>query len=122
MTNGQAQSWLDWHRPNGMVLDIPIPGIPTRQHVWCVPIDAEHTKLMLVSARELSWWNPIRFAFGFTEDRILLEDQAVVESHDPKEVPQPGVEKSVATDKATLRFRAWYLARASAARKAGAAR
>lgn len=91
-----------------MVLDIPIPGMATRQQVWCVPVDAGHTRLMLASSREMAWYNPARFAFSFAEDRILLEDRAVVESHDPPEIPPPAQERHVASDKATLRFRAWY--------------
>jgi len=63
---------------------------------------------MIASAREMAWYNPLRFAFSFYEDRILLEDKNVVESHDPPEVPAPRLEKHVTSDKATLRFRQWY--------------
>jgi hypothetical protein len=40
--------------------------------------------------------------------RIAAQDQAVVESSDPPEVPPAGEERSVGTDRATLHFRKYY--------------
>jgi phenylpropionate dioxygenase-like ring-hydroxylating dioxygenase large terminal subunit len=109
--NGQElDSWIEWWRPNGMCLNIPIPHMGMRQHVWCVPVDDTHTRMILVAVRELSWWNPMNLVFANTEDKALLEDKAIIETSFPVEVPDAAAEKHVPTDKATLRFRAWYLA------------
>jgi len=43
--------------------------------------------------------------FSAQNARIADEDRAVVESPFPSEVPPPGVEHSVGTDRATLQFR-----------------
>jgi hypothetical protein len=49
--------------------------------------------------------------FDYMNKRIAKEDQAVVESSCPAEMPPAGAEKSVRTDALTLRFRKDYFAR-----------
>lgn len=104
-----GDAWLEWSRPVGMVLNIPAGPIPYRQHVFCVPGAAGETRMMVLSAMRLptglGWASSVAGAF---ERRILEEDRAVVESSDPPEVPPPGAEASVASDRPTLIFRSWY--------------
>jgi phenylpropionate dioxygenase-like ring-hydroxylating dioxygenase large terminal subunit len=101
---------LDWLRPNGMQLDIPIPGRTWRQHVWCVPQEEHTTRLFLLSARSFLRYNPLGWLMDQFNIYIASEDRGVVQST-PDRVPPPSEEKSVATDRATLAFRRWYLQR-----------
>ncbi len=101
-------SSLEWRRPNGMVLHLGFGSRRIRQHVFCVPVDDQHTRMILVSARDFGRWNPLLAIFDRFNRRILSEDRGVVESIRPFEVPAPGEEKSVATDAATLHFRRYY--------------
>lgn len=100
---------LRWRRPNAMILDTIPKGPIQRQHIWCVPVDETTTRMMLVSARNFGRYNPFVWLFDRVNRRILAEDQRVLESSDPPEVPDPREEHSVVTDGPTLRFRAWYL-------------
>jgi phenylpropionate dioxygenase-like ring-hydroxylating dioxygenase large terminal subunit len=98
-------------RPNGMVLTVVTPVGELRQHVYCVPLEPGRTRMLLVSTSRRPWWArliPTTIFEGF-EDRILLEDQAVVESAPPGSVLEGGqAERSVASDRPTLRFRRYY--------------
>ena len=47
-------------------------------------------------------------AFHGVNRKVIFEDRAVVESSFPTRVPRPTEEKSVPTDKVTLRLRSWY--------------
>lgn len=100
---------LRWRCPNAMILDTIPRGPVQRMHVWCVPVDASTTRMMLVSARDFGRYNPLLRLFDRVNRRILKEDQAVLESSDPPEVPDPRQEVNMPTDQPTLRFRAWYL-------------
>lgn len=106
---GHRTASLRWRSPNAMILDTIPSGRVQRMHVWCVPIDQEHTRMMLVSARDFGHYNPLVWLFDRVNRRILDEDRAVLESSDPPEVPDPREEVNVPTDGPTLRFRAWYL-------------
>lgn len=105
-------SRVEWRRPCGMVLALHTPVGELRQHIFCVPAAPGQTTMLLVSAARRPWWArllPVTLFHGF-EDRILREDQHVVETSPPGSVLDPAVasaERSVATDKPTLRFRAW---------------
>jgi hypothetical protein len=104
-----SNSWIDWLRPNGVVLHIPIPGKAYRQHVYCVPVDDEHTKMMLVTTRDFAIHNPLGRLADLYSLRVMAEDRHVVESIRPMEVPPPVDAQSAArTDRATLEFRKWY--------------
>lgn len=106
---GQSQmDPLEWRRPNGMVLRILNKEKKIRMHVFCVPVDDDHTRMIIVSAR-----NFMRFAlvtwFSDRYNRVIVnEDRAVVESSQPREVPPPAEEVSVASDGPTLHFRRYY--------------
>lgn len=100
---------LIFTRPNGMSLDTIPKGPVLRIHVWCVPIDARRTRMILAVARNFGQYNPLVWWFDRFNDRVLAEDRAVVESSDPPEVPPASEEVNVPTDKPTLRFRTWYL-------------
>ena len=104
-------SFLEWLRPNGMALHIAIPRRTMRLHVWCVPVDATHVRMMLSSTRDFLKLQPLAWLVDLFNIRILREDQAVVESSHPVESPPVSEERSVATDRATLAFRRWYLER-----------
>jgi phenylpropionate dioxygenase-like ring-hydroxylating dioxygenase large terminal subunit len=99
---------LDFFKPNMMVLNIPMPGKVFRMHALCVPVDQKKVRMIVIGARTFatfSWLNPL---FNWSNQRIVNEDQAVVESSDPVEVPPASHEVSVRTDKATLQFRKYY--------------
>ncbi|WP_052518532.1 aromatic ring-hydroxylating oxygenase subunit alpha [Archangium violaceum] len=106
-----SDAYLDWLRPNGMSLRIPIPQRIMNLFMWCVPVDENHTRMMLVSTRDFLKLQPLAALLDHFNKRVLREDQAVVESSYPVESPQVSEERSVATDRATLAFRRWYLER-----------
>lgn len=99
---------LDWRRPNGMVLNISIPNRGLRMHIWCVPIDPTHVRMILVAARTFLRHTPLGWLSDQYNRLILLEDRAIVQSSQPPEVPPPAEEHSVATDAPTLHFRRYY--------------
>lgn len=99
---------LEFTRPNRMMLTIPIPGKRLRLHVACVPISDNETRMILITARDFLRWLPSGPIDNWMNARIALQDQAVVESSQPAEVPPPGQERSVASDKPTLQFRKYY--------------
>lgn len=104
----QQQAYLDFYRPNVMVLNIPIPKRVFRMHAICVPIDAARVRMIVVGARsfaKLALLNPF---FNASNMRIVKEDKQVVESSFPVEIPPPSDELSVRTDRATLQFRKYY--------------
>ncbi|MCC6876954.1 MAG: aromatic ring-hydroxylating dioxygenase subunit alpha [Sandaracinaceae bacterium] len=105
----ESKAHLDWYRPNGMVLHLMDEPRLLRQHLWCVPVDATTTRMMLVSTRGFQRGNPLAWLFDRLNRFILAEDRRVVESSEPPEVPDPSAEASVASDRATLAFRRWYL-------------
>ncbi|MBC7543350.1 MAG: aromatic ring-hydroxylating dioxygenase subunit alpha [Candidatus Sericytochromatia bacterium] len=106
----RTSGFLEWHRPNGMALYILPPESKRgfRQHMWCVPVDEIHTRMMLVSARTFGGDNPISRLFDQFNRIILGEDRNVVQSTLPKVCPHPSEEMSVATDAPTLAFRRYY--------------
>jgi phenylpropionate dioxygenase-like ring-hydroxylating dioxygenase large terminal subunit len=106
----EGRAWLQWWRPSASVLDLPNPLGEYRQHLFSVPGKPGETRLLLVSTRryKLGLDRLFKPLIDWFEDRIVREDQATIESSDPVVVPDPGVERSVATDAATLRFRKWY--------------
>jgi phenylpropionate dioxygenase-like ring-hydroxylating dioxygenase large terminal subunit len=100
---------LDFHRPNMMALHIPIPGRRFRMHALVIPVDDRTTRLIVASARDFATFPLLDPIFDRVNGFIAAQDQAVVESSDPAEVPPAGDEVSVATDRATLHFRKYYL-------------
>ncbi len=105
---GQELAWLDFYRPNIMVLNIPIPGKVFRMHAISVPVSATTVRMIVIGARSFAtsrWLHPF---FALSNRRIVNEDRAIVESSSPAEIPPPGQELSVRTDRATLQFRKYY--------------
>ncbi|MBX7096508.1 MAG: aromatic ring-hydroxylating dioxygenase subunit alpha [Myxococcaceae bacterium] len=99
---------LEFNKPNGMVLHIPIPGKRMRIHVHCVPVDDGHTRMFLTGTRDFGRFNPFVRMFDEVNRLIAYEDKAIVESSSPAEVPPASQEVSVPTDRGTLQFRKYY--------------
>ena len=64
--------------------------------------------MILTTVRNFGHDPATSLAFNAFNTKVLHQDRPVVETSDPSEVPQRGVEASVPTDKATLTFRTWY--------------
>lgn len=99
---------LKWRRPNGMELHI----LDEKKrkiylHVYCIPVDQDHTKMLVCSARTFFGANAITWLLTKFND-VLSEDRVIVETSKPAEIPQPAEEPSVATDAPTLYFRKYY--------------
>ena len=106
--DGPAQAELSWYRPHGMSLDtMPEPRL-MRIHVWCVPVEAHRTRMILSVVRNVQPQAVFSPAFDAVNRKVLHQDRAIVESSDPPVVPAGGVERSVPTDRPTLTFRTWY--------------
>jgi hypothetical protein len=78
--------------------------VPT-QLMAAIPVDARTTRMMSIIAPGPSVFRLVEALFG---RRILREDQRVIESSDPPEVPPAGTELSVASDAGVLGFRRYY--------------
>jgi phenylpropionate dioxygenase-like ring-hydroxylating dioxygenase large terminal subunit len=104
----ESAAYLDYFRPNIMVLNIPIPGRHFRIHALIIPEASGRTRLILAGSRDFAKWRLLNPFFSWQNGFIAGEDKAVVESTGPTEVPPPGTELSVATDAATLQFRRYY--------------
>ena len=77
-------------------------------HGWRFGPDGT-ARLIVASARDFATFPLLDPIFDRMNGFIAAQDQAVVESSDPVEVPAAGHEVSVATDRATLHFRKYYL-------------
>lgn len=108
---------LDFRWPNGMTLYVPVPGRVFVLQVACVPLDASSTKLLLVTGRDFLRTPLLDFFFHAQNRRIATEDQAIVESSQPPEVPHASEELSVRTDSLPLYFRKRYYAELRAPRR-----
>jgi phenylpropionate dioxygenase-like ring-hydroxylating dioxygenase large terminal subunit len=104
-TSGGQTGALDFFAPNVMHLrfggDEAVPG----QLMAVVPVDGQRTRMLSILKPGFSVF---RLLSGLIGRRLLWEDQHVVESSDPPEIPVPGQELSVRTDRATLAFRKYY--------------
>lgn len=99
---------LDYRFPNAMELQIDPPGRTLRMIAVCLPVNDTTTKMLLITVRGFlrsRIFNPI---FRLMNRKIATQDQAVLETSYPVEVPEPGEEKSVRTDAPTLKFRKIY--------------
>lgn len=104
----QSPAFLEFFRPNVMVLNIPIPGKHLRIHALVVPEEPGWTRLIVVGSRDFAKLRLLNPWFAWMNARIADEDKVVVESTGSEEVPPAGDEHSVATDRATLQFRKYY--------------
>ncbi len=108
LDDGDPSAFLSWWRPHGMSLDtVPAPRL-LRLHVWCVPVGPQRTRMILTSVRNFARSPAASPAFDRLNVTILRQDRAVVESSSPVVVPEGSLERSVPTDRPTLRFRAYY--------------
>jgi phenylpropionate dioxygenase-like ring-hydroxylating dioxygenase large terminal subunit len=112
---------LDYRWPNQMNLHVTLRGKKVLLMAACVPVDSLRTRMMLSIARPFLRSPLFDWIFDYTNTRIAREDQAVVESSFPAEMPEARLEQSVRTDSLTLRFRKDYFARLKGSR-AGPAR
>jgi phenylpropionate dioxygenase-like ring-hydroxylating dioxygenase large terminal subunit len=99
---------LEFYRPNMMILHIPVPNQIFRMHSFCIPIDHERVRMLIIGARSFARLSLLNGYFNHSNAKIAEQDRAVVESSDPVIVPPAAQEQSVRTDKATLRFRKYY--------------
>ena len=99
---------LEFHKPNIMVLKIPIPGRLFHMHSICVPLSQRETLMIVVGTRDFATSSLLTPFFNRSNKKVLGEDRAVLESSDPPEVPPAGEERSVANDRPTLQFRKYY--------------
>ncbi len=109
LTSDRSGGFIEYFKPNIMVLHIAIPGRHLRIHALVVPVDQASTRLTITASRDFLRARILNPIFSRMNARIADEDRAVVESMDPAEVPHPSREHSVATDRATLQFRRYYL-------------
>jgi len=105
---------LDYRWPNQMNLHITLLGRKVLLTVACVPIDSQRTRMLLTIVRPFLRSRLFDGVFNYSNRRIAKEDQAIVESSSPAEIPAAHEEKSVRTDALTLRFRKDYLTRLKA--------
>lgn len=114
---GRTKSWLDeaespafleYYRPNIMALHIPIPGKHFRIHAMCVPLGENRTRMVIVGSRDFLKLPLLNGFFLRANAKIVREDRSVVEASPKGPVPEAGVERSVETDRATLKFRKYY--------------
>lgn len=105
-TSGPNQGWIRHYAPNVMelVAGEDRDGLPT-QLVAAVPVDGATTRTLSILAPGFSLYRALDFVIG---DRLSREDQHVVETHDPPEIPRAGDEVSVRSDRGTLAFRRYY--------------
>lgn len=106
---GPNQGSIRHYAPNMMQL-IP-PGaqldgaaIP-EQLVAAVPIDGTRTRSLSTVAPGFSVFRVLATLFG---RRLSWEDNHIVETHEPPEIPRGSGEVSVRSDRATLAFRRYY--------------
>ena len=104
----ESAAFLEFFRPNMMVLNIPIPGKHLRIHALVIPEATGWTRLIIVGSRDFARFCLLDPWFAWMNARIADEDKRVVESAGCGEVPPAADEHSVATDRATLQFRKYY--------------
>ena len=101
---------LDFRWPNMMNLFIPVPDNKLVLMSTCVPVNATTTRMLLVNYRRFLTSPLFDVFFDRMNRRIATEDQAIVESSNPPEIPAARDELSVRTDAPTLAFRKRYFA------------
>ena len=107
--DGQQQPGaLDFRYPNAMHLHIPATGRVFGLMAACVPVDDTSTQMLLITVRDFLRPRIFDRVFHWGNRRVAGEDQEVLESSYPAEVPPAGEERSVRTDEPTLKFRRLY--------------
>ncbi len=104
--DGKRADWAAELRfPNVSLLRIPVPGKLLGICFAAVPVDEGQVRVLQLGYRNFlrpRLFDPI---FRAINRRVIVEDQAVVESSPPGPVPPPAEERSVPTDAIGLRFR-----------------
>jgi len=101
---------LELRWPNMMNLYAPIGKRTLVLQVACLPLDGARTRMLVSGARDFLRGRLFDPLFDWMNRRIVVEDQAIVESSQPPEVPPAGAERSVRTDALPLHFRKRYFA------------
>ena len=107
----ERQTRLTFLYPNAMELVIDPPGRTLRIVAVCLPEAANTTRMIFATYPNFARSRLLDPIFRFANRRIAREDQAILESSDPPEMPRAAHEKSVRTDAPTLAFRKLYFER-----------
>ena len=102
---------LRYHFPNMMELTIDPGGRIMRMLAVCNPVDDQHTRLTIYTLRNFARARLFDPLFARANAKIAKEDQAILESSWPAQVPPANAEKSVASDAPTLAFRKLWFTR-----------
>lgn len=106
----KQEGTLDLRWPNAMNLFIPVPENKLVLMSVCVPVNNTTTRMLLVNYRRFLRSPLFDVFFDRMNKRIGSEDQVVVESSMPPEIPRSSNESSVRTDAFPLAFRKRYFA------------
>lgn len=109
MDGADTGGHLSWYRPNCSILEVTLPNKTMIAHIFCIPLNAEHTKMIIVQTTPTKPWAFMKPFKAYVNRKILFEDRQIVESSFPQEAPDPAEERSVGTDVPTLIFRRYYL-------------
>ncbi len=77
-------------------------------HIWCVPIEENRSRMIVVSRRNFGRFNPILSLFNLLTPIILNEDRRNMDTASPSEVPPLGCEVLLPTDAPTIEFCRYY--------------
>lgn len=113
----EPRTSLRYHFPNMMELAIDPGGRLLRMLAVCCPAEAGKTRLTLYTLRNFAKARLLDPLFARANAKIAAEDQAILESSQPSQVPPAGEEKSVATDTPTLAFRKIWFSRIKGGRE-----
>lgn len=102
---------LRYHFPNIMELVIDPGGRTMRMLAVCSPAQPGETRLTIYTLRNFAKSRLFDPLFARVNARIAREDQAIIESSFPQEVPPARDERSVASDAPTLAFRKIWFSR-----------
>ena len=102
--------WLEFLPPNGITLPIPTNSVDKHSllHIWCVPIEANKSRMIVVSRRNFGQFNPLLSLFNLLTPIILAEDRRIMDTVWPSEVPPIGVEVLMPSDAPTIAFSRYY--------------
>lgn len=106
VVDGKRAEWaaeLRW--PNVMLLRIPAGSSTLGICFAAVPVDDDHVRILQLSYRSMLRPAVFHPVFRFINRRVLVEDQAIVESQPPGPPRPEMTQRSVPTDVVGLRFR-----------------
>ena len=93
--------WVCVQRENGRHAELAVKALGLANPQWTPLADRAPPWMAL----GFSLFRALDFVIG---DRLAWEDQHIIETHDPPEIPRAGSEVSVRSDRATLAFRRYY--------------